>query len=514
MTTSVKQSFSWLILLSSAGYLISFASQFLISYHFGNSLDLDAYWAAFAMTNILIFFMPPVRDALAPELHRRLSVDKKAAGEYLSQVITGLLIITGIVSILTFFYADRLVSFVVSSSQPEMRTRAALYLQLFIPALALLALFEIFNAVLTCYNKVVLHAASRLIGAIALLAVIFLLAGKMGVTALPIAFILSQLLTVAIQAAALFRQGIRLRLMWFRDADSRFFMVSGVLMVTAAVAQIYTAVEKQVFSSFGAGIVSSFQYATLLTNVAITLIGSALASAFWPKFLDQVSANNRGELLGSVFRSLHVLMLILGWITVMCFINARPVIQLLFERGAFGPEAVALTSYALKTTIFAAVPIAVITLIGRALVSLNSIRAMAVVSFSITLVGLMTLFVGKMAGSIQISMLHWFIANTVGCVASIWLIYCMCGGARGDLWSFISWCARLSAALLAAAALSDLCSQYVHITNILGALISNCLIFTFLLAIFVYFFRVHTVLGGIFASVKEKSRLLTKGFMK
>jgi putative peptidoglycan lipid II flippase len=515
MKSSIRSSFSLLVLLSAAGFVISFASQCIISYHFGNSLDLDAYWAAFAMTNILIFFMPPVRDALAPELHRRLSVDKKAASEYLSQVITGLLIITGIVSILTFFYSDWLVSFVVSSSQPEMRARAALYLQLFTPALSLLILFDIFTAALTCYDKVVLYSISRLIGSMALLLIIFCLAGKLGVAALPIAFIGAHLLTVVIQAAVLFRQGFRFRLIWFKDADRRFFIVSGILMAAAIMTQIYAAIEKQTFSSFGAGIVSSFQYAVLLTNVAVTLTGCALASAFWPKFLDQVSANNRGELLGSVFRALHVLMLILGWISVLCFINARPIIQLLFGRGAFGPDAVALTAYALQITIFASAPMSGIILIGRALVSFNSIRSMAIVSFATTAMGLLILFAGKMTGSLNLSMMHWLAGNIAGCVASIWLIYSICRGARRDLRNFILWCARLFAALGAAAVLSNYCAAFLSGTGLFMELISGSLIFTALFGVFVYLLRINVVFSEILAAArKEGLRLFSKYLFK
>lgn len=500
----IGKQFSWLVILSSLGYVVSFANQLLISYYFGNSARLDAYWAAFTLVNMLTFYMHPIREALVPEFHRRLTSNKDSANEYLSQVITVLIVITVVVTIPTTIFPQWLVSFVVSSRQPEMQREASHYIRLFAPSLLLLVISETLNAILTCYNRVVFQAVSRVLGALTTISIIVVFAGWIGVTALPIGFICAQLLTAILQMVALYRQGIRFRFGWLRDGGKRFFLLSGTLIVSYALSQVYAGVEKQTFSAFGTGIVSSFQYATSLTNVAIALVGSTLASALWPRFLDQVAANQQEKMLENIFMALRVLMIALGWIAVVCYINAQQIIQLVFERGAFGSDAVIITSTALRATIFAALPIAGITLIGRALVSLGSIRALAFVSISITSMGLITLYVARIMGTSHLAMMHWLVANSVGCVVSIWMVSRRCSGTYKEIMKFTFWCVRLFIALGFAAWLSPLSMETNGKIHLFWSLFYNGLFFTLLLLAFLYLLRIHTAF--MIASAYRKKR--------
>lgn len=485
-------------MLSAVGYVLSFGSQLLISYHFGTSSKLDSYWAAFALVNMLTFYMHPMREALVPEFHRRLAQGSGIAGAYLSQVMTLLFVITLTVSVTALIFPHWLVALVISSRQPEMQIDAARFLRLLAPALLLLVTSETLNAILTCYNKVVLQAVSRVLGALATLTIIATFANSVNVTAVPIGFIAAQLLTTILQVAALYRLGIRFRFGWLRTGGGQFFKLSGALIVSYALAQVYAAMEKQTFSFFGPGIVSSFQYATSLTNVAIALVGSTLANALWPRFLDQVALNQNEKMLEQISMALRFLMIALGWIAVLSFINARPIVQLIFARGAFGPEAVTTTSIALQAAILAAIPIGGLTIISRAFVSLGSIRALTFVSISITTSGLLILLLAKEMGSSHVAMLHWLVANSIGFVVSIWMLYRRCNGTHRELVGFFSWTVRLFAGLGCAAFISPLCVESNDKLHMIFSLAYSCIVFTILFLVFAWLLRLHVGSKAVF----------------
>lgn len=403
--------------VSSIGFLITFSCQLVISYHFGTSIELDAYWAAFTVMNFLAFPLTPLRDALIPEVHSRIRDGAQAASSYFSQGMTLIIAISVLGALLGGGFAESLTVLSVSEKQPQVRSLAVELLYWLLPVLALMAVSETLNAILTSYHRVIFQAFARLIGAVTTLVVLWLFVEKLQSRVLPMSMIAAQIVIAFLQIIVLRREGLRYRLVWPKNLGKRFRSVSTALLVTYAASQAYPVFEKHVLTSLSAGLVSSFQYSVALTNVLVTLVGISLTNVFWPRFLDHASINDDRRLYVDASIAIRLILLVMGWLSSLVWVNASVLVELVYARGAFDSAAVAKTADSLRLAVFASVPISVSLLMGRALVSLGAARSVMVVGIVTTSMGCMVLILGRELESPTVALSHWFVANCVGMIA-------------------------------------------------------------------------------------------------
>ena len=470
MSSMLRSNIASTVGISSIGFLVSFASQIVISYHFGASAELDAYWAAFALMNLLAFPLTPLRDALVPEFHRRLKEDAKDASAYFSRALTLILLISAMGTLAGWLLAEPLTTVAVSAKQPQVRALAVGQLYWLAPAILLLAFSETLNSIMSSYHRVVMQAFARLLGMVATLLVLALFAGVLQTHVLPLSVIAAQATIALVQVVALRREGLVFRPAWPTDLGKRFLAVSGALLATYAASQAYAVFEKYTLTSFSAGLVSAFQYSVALTNVLITLVGVSLSNVLWPRFLDHAAGEERGRLYADVSVAVRLALLVMGWLCALVWLNAAALIELVYARGAFDASAVARTADALRIAVFAAVPISVGLLMGRALISLGAARSVMVVGIATTLAGSTVLLAARLLGSPVLALSHWLLANLVGMTVYVLLLARACGVLHDSHARAVWWMLRWVAALL----LAGVAAQVIPMTKSgIAALVVN-----------------------------------------
>jgi putative peptidoglycan lipid II flippase len=447
--------------LSGFSFLASFASLIVISYHFGASAEVDAYWVAFALMNLLAFPLAPLREALVPEFHRRLQQAPEEASAYFSRTMTLILLVAGAGVLVGWLLAEPLTALAVSGKQAQVRSLAVTQLYWLAPAVLLLAVSETLNSILAAYHLVILQSVARLLGAASTLAVLALLAGVLQSHVLPLGFITAQVVTTLVQIIALRRRGLVFHLVWPGALGGRFMAVSGALLVTYAASQAYAVYEKHTLTAFTAGLVSSFQYAVSLTNVLITLIGVALSNVLWPRFMEHVASDDKNRLYAEISMASRFTFLITGWLCAMAWLNATALIELIYARGAFDAAAVVRTADALRLAVFAAVPVSVGLIMGRALISLGAARSVATAGLTTAFVGSTTLAVAHFLGSSTLALSHWLLANLVGLAIQATLLARICGGLHAVFFTAVWWLVRWIGVL----ALAGIATQMIPVAQ-------------------------------------------------
>ena len=415
MVASFRQNIFWTVLLAAGAFIFSFASQIVISYFYGTSAELDAYWAALAIVNLLIFPIHPLRESLVPEIHRRSLEDSpKNASEYFSKALTLILFIATFGLCLSFAFPGFLSSLVVHSNYEELPRLVSQQLLWLAPAIILLAISETFNSLLASYQAVILQSVSRLLAAGSTLAIIAILAGVVGIQALALGFMGGQLITVIALYMVIRKRGLNYRFTWPANLGKAFFTLSGALLINYTASQIYSIYEKYIFSGFSQGLISAFQYGVSLTNVLITILGISLANVFWPRFLAYANSRDFNQANRDMSAALKIVLLGMSIICTIIFCNAETIIHILFVRGAFDADSALRTSQALKAAIFAAVPITAASILGRALISFGAAKNVMMIGIVTAITGLLVLFVAQQFDIYEIAIMHWLLANIVG----------------------------------------------------------------------------------------------------
>lgn len=418
--TNIKIRFGLLILLSAAGYVVSFFSQIVIAYHFGTSEALDAYWGGLALVSLLSFYMAPLKEALVPAVHRAQGRGESQAGLVLSAGLSLLLVLTAVSGAVLWLLAAGVAGLMTGDSKEESSAVVALVPWL-LPYMGLLVIAETLNATLVSFNQVLRQAVIRIAAALILLAAIAAVGASLGVGGLLLAQILSMSTLVVASGLALRQLSVVLTLKlkaWPVLLDSGMVPLFVSLLFSYFLAQIYVLVERTAMIYLGTGLVSGFQYSVILVNGLVSLLAYPLSNLLWSKFLAQAAEGESIAAHALATRACGLLFYVLVIVCVFVWVNAREIIVLIYARGAFDEASIRLTTTALRGTIFAAIPIGVSSILGRWLISLPGAHRQLWIGLTTTAVGCLVIGVAVLANSPDGIMLHWLIANIAAMLVS------------------------------------------------------------------------------------------------
>lgn len=225
------------------------------------------------------------------------------------------------------------------------------------------------------------------------------------------------------------------------------------------------------------GLVASYQYSVALVNVLISLLAFPLANLLWPRFLAQASHEGVDAMLLTAARVVAPLTLIL---LACCSFTERfavEFVQLLFARGSFDSASVAQTSQALRATVFAAIPISLVTIFGRILLAQGRGRAMVVGGAGLTLSGMGVLLLAGLLGSVTLAQWHWVIGNTIGMFVMAFLLLRRSAQPEQYLRVVLAWLLRAVAIVLLALLVTPSVSAVGDKLSILGGLTMSLAVF-------------------------------------
>lgn len=411
--------FGLLVGLSAAGYVLSFCSQLVISYYFGTSPALDGYWAGLALVNLLCFYLHPLREALVPAIHRGGLAGPTDAGRMLSAGFLFLGFLVLVSSTILWVGSSKLAAWMVPDGDVRALETIGLVIPWLIPYMWLLVFSETLNGVLLGLDRAVSQSVGKLTASVVLLGILVASGTGMGIPALMLAQVTSMAVGIAICVVAVREltlqpvrnvvQALRLGGVW---------PLFGSLLGNYLLAQLYVMAERAAMIHLSGGLVSAYQYSTSLVNVIVTLLAYPLANLLWPHFLASGEARDRSQAGVVAARATAVLFLVLSIGCTFVWLHAEQIIFLLFSRGAFGQESASLTASALRATIFTAIPISMMAILGRLLISFGQGRSQVPIGFVITSVGLSVIGLAVLRHNVALVQWHWLAANAAGLIVA------------------------------------------------------------------------------------------------
>jgi putative peptidoglycan lipid II flippase len=147
-------------------------------------------------------------------------------------------------------------------------------------------------------------------------------------------------------------RNVGLKLVWSAPWKHSAVLAYVAIALPLMIGQSIVALDETFMSIFGArvgeGVATELQFARRTMFVPIGVIGQAAAVAAYPTLARLFAERNRERLLNTVDRALgYVLVLSIG-AAGLAMALATPIIRILFERGAFGPDGTASTAAALS----------------------------------------------------------------------------------------------------------------------------------------------------------------------
>lgn len=446
---------------------------------FGAQTEMDAYNVAFRVPNLVrdLFAEGAMTAAFIPTFTRTLTHQGRAEAWRLGNlVINALVIVTGVLVLLGILFAGPITRAIAPGfeSIPGKLELTADLTRLMLPFLTMVAVAVAAMGMLNSLSRFFVPSLSpamfnvaTIICAIALVPVMPLI-GLPRITAIAIGTLLGGLAQIVLQWPLLRKEGFRYRaVVDFGDPGLREIlrlMIPGTLGLAAV--QINVLVNTYLATGQQEGAVSWLGFAFRLMYLPIGLFGASVATAALPEIARYAAAQDLASIRRTISGALRMMLMLNLPATLGLIVLARPIVALLYERGAFTPAdtdatAAALMFYAPGLIGYSAVKIA-----SPTFYSLRDSRTPVIVSVASVATNLAINLVFVRVFGYQGLALGTAIAAMVNAVALLWLLRGRLGGLDG---------ARLAVALtkIAGASVAMAAAAWLTSAWLEGALPGN-----------------------------------------
>ena len=313
-----------------------FRDRLLNSYYLGTyPTGIDAYTAAFTIPDFMFFILTSGALAVSfiPVFNQRLVTgNKKSAWEMSSSLLNLLALITLVASILIMIFADPLIRYVVSPGLDESGMILAINMTRVIAINPFLfSIATVFTSMQQAVGRFVFYAFAPAIynigiiigitwftGGINLFGVQLFEGGIMGVA---LGVILGAIMQLVVSLIGLFGLGFdyEFKIAWKNQGFRTILKLLPPRSLDQGIDYVNSIVSTNLSSRMGAGAVRSFNQATTLHTMPVSLIGVAISTAFFPKLTEELGSGDKREFYTTFRKALRMIIWIAAPVAVIAF---------------------------------------------------------------------------------------------------------------------------------------------------------------------------------------------------
>ena len=327
-----------------------FRDRLLNSYYLGTyPTGIDAYTAAVTVPDFMFFIITSGALAVSfiPVFNQRLSTgNKKSAWELSSSLLNLLAIISLVISVLIMVFADPLIRYVVSPGLDESGTILAINMTrviavnpfLFSIATVLTSMqqavgrFVFYAFAPTIYNVGIIIGITCFTGGINLFGVQVFDGGIMGVA---LGVVLGAILQLIVALIGMFGLGFdyEFKIKWKNQGFRTILRLLPPRSLDQGIDYVNSIVSTNLSSRMGPGAVRSFDQATTLHTVPVSLIGVAISTAFFPKLTEELGKGDKKEFYNTFRQALRTITWIALPVAAIAFFGRGYVVSFISNIG-------------------------------------------------------------------------------------------------------------------------------------------------------------------------------------
>jgi putative peptidoglycan lipid II flippase len=326
-----------------ASTMLGFVREVIYAKFYGTSWELDAFLAASVVPTILFgVFNGALVTALVPLFSDYVSTEREDdAWRLASTVIVMLTAILGVAAVAGAWLAPWYVP-LIARFPPEHLPLAISMTRWLMPMIVATSLSGVVAALLNAYHRFAGAALQGFAANLLIIGFVWFAQPTYGPYALvfgAVAGTFAQLLVMLPSFLRLRRLRVVLELR--HPGLLRLGHLLAPIAIGSAAGQIALFFDRYFASSLSEGTIAGMNYAVKLVGFPQQLFVTAIATVIFPLFASQFANKNRGAMRSSVSTGLRlVIFLSVPSAWGLCML-AGPIVQSLFERGAFTPEATA-----------------------------------------------------------------------------------------------------------------------------------------------------------------------------
>ncbi len=337
------------VLLVGAAFVLAavagMARNMVIARQFGIGADLDAYYAAFKLPDLL--FTVVAGGALAtsfiPVFAGFLAADDRTAAWRLASAITNwaALITLGLAAVVAVAAPWLARTVIAPGFDPARAAETARIMRIVLISTLIFSVSALQGSILHGFKHFLLPALASVVYPLGIIVGALWLAPRWGVEGLAVGAVIGAALHLAIKVPGLIRFGFR----WWPildtgdDAVRRVAVLLGPRVLDLGVFHLTLLATTNLASRLGAGSVAALEWGWDAMQFPETVIGTAFGLVAFPTFAELAARGDRAGLRATLSESLRTVMALAVPAAVALIVLGRPLLAVLYQRGAFDAAA-------------------------------------------------------------------------------------------------------------------------------------------------------------------------------
>jgi len=330
----------------------------IIGRQFGIGAELDAYYAAFKLPDLLFTIVAggALATAFIPVFAKFLAAgDREGAWRLASTITNWAVLIVSALAVVAGVTAPWLVRIIIAPGfTAAQQAETVSLMRLVLVSTVIFAVSAVQGSVLNGFKHFLLPAVAPVVYPLGVIAGALALAPRWGVRGLALGAVAGSALHLAIKAPGLIRYGFR----WWPILDTRSAGVRrvawlmGPRVLDLGVFHLTLLVTTNLASRLGPGRVSALEWGWQAMQLPETIIGTAFGLVAFPTLAELAARSDRDALRRTLGSALRTVLALSVPAAVGLIVLGRPLLALLYQRGQFDAAAtdavyVALRFYAL-----------------------------------------------------------------------------------------------------------------------------------------------------------------------
>jgi putative peptidoglycan lipid II flippase len=404
-----------LIVISFLSKLVGFGREVFLSYYFGAGSISDAYLISLTIPVVIYTLIgTTISTGFIPIYSKVCSAKGEEEGNrFTNNIINVLIIITTIFIILTFIFAEQIVSILAVGFDSKTLSLAILYTRISLFS----AYFTMINSVLAGYlqtkEKFIYPALIGFLSNIVIMCSI-VIGAKTNNIALAYGNVLATLFQTIFLMSNAYKIGYKYKpfINIFDSSIKDILKMAAPLFLGVSAAQINVIVDKSIASTVAVGGITALNYADRLNSFVLSSLVISLSSIIYPQMSKSYTMKDSKEYSRIINNTVILILIILIPTMFGTTIYSNEIVKIVFSRGAFDENAVKMTSACLAIYSFGIIGMGLKEIITKAYFSMQNTRVPAINSIVGIIINIfLSLLLSKFFGVYGIAFATSFTAN-------------------------------------------------------------------------------------------------------
>jgi putative peptidoglycan lipid II flippase len=312
---------------------------------FGISADLDAYYAAFKLPDLLFTivaggalataFIPVFADFLTGD-------DMTGAWQLASDVTNGVVLVASGLAIAAAVFAPALVAYVIAPGfDPRQQELTVQMMRIVLISVPIFGISAVQTSVLHAFKQFLLPAMAAVLYPVGVILGAVFLTPYIGILGLAVGAVIGSLLHLAVKVPLLLRLGLRFwpSVTMQRRALRHVLLLMGPRVLDLAVFHLTFVAMTNLASRLQPGSVSALQWGWEAMQLPETIIGTAFGLVAFPTLAELAARGDIPGVRATLGEMLRLAVTLALPATFALILLGRPLLQLLYQRGAFQESA-------------------------------------------------------------------------------------------------------------------------------------------------------------------------------